>query len=142
MSENIEDLPRVNMTHERSVCARHGEVFRSEWPKGFAVFMLIIINEAMRNDDVMKRAQEISGEDYPNPTVVEKVFDERPACCWLPGDKVLEAYLESHKKAGLGKIDRCEACKEVRPGVPYKTIDTKYGHICFHCIIHNMEPLN
>lgn len=135
----------LKITFERLFCARHGEPFRYEWPKGFPTAMMMLVQAVMELEETQKDGREIAG--VPDGVdldilILEKVLDKKPACCRLPPKQMLQIYLDIHKQAGLGKVSRCQVCKLQKLGTPYRTRHESKKHVCFSCVLFAMKPFN
>ena len=129
------ERPQVNLTFERMLCARHGEPFRAQWPKGYPIFMVHAFQAVASKPEV---AAAVEGDI----TGLERLLDEKPACERLTRDELLALYGD----AGIGKVAECVNCKRAALGTPYSTSGpagrvTAAQHICFECVLDWMRPL-
>ena len=125
-----DDAPEVNMTHERMFCARHGEPFRAQYPKGFATGILPAFQryvETRYDGDIAD---------------MDAHLDEKPLCCRLSTPDLLQMYVD----ADIGRKKRCKICgrREVL-GTAYQVMQpdrtiAKIPHVCFSCVLTRMEP--
>lgn len=135
--EGVDPAKTVNLVSNRVICQRHGEPFRSQWPKGYLVFGLeglyYLLNEDKRLFDDAAR---LKVGDEPVQRGIERALDEKPVCCRLPTDKVMSGYM----KSGIGRRGRCEVCKDMSVGTSFKANSRRgvidFDHVCFHCVLH------
>jgi len=71
---------------------------------------------------------------------VEAVLDEKPACCRMTPEQLLELYRET----GLGSPERCALCGEVGDGTVYEARmladDAPWkDHVCFRCVVYAVK---
>ncbi len=130
-----EKFDGIAVTHERLLCARHGEPYRSQWPKGLAITMVMLMDYIFKRDDVVAECREISDcgpDDKPEPKVIEKVLDRIPACCRVHRKQLREVYV----KAKIGAVKRCEGCRRKRLGTSYLSQECEFAHLCFDCVLN------
>jgi hypothetical protein len=135
----------LDLSFGRVFCSRHGEPFRHAWPQGFGLATILLFRKVTELPQTLADARRIAGvgpDEEVEISVMERVLDEKPACCRLPPLAVLEVYLEIHRELGWGSVDRCVNCKLVKSGTPYKTSHSEVDHLCFECVLFCMEPLN
>ncbi|KKN72199.1 hypothetical protein LCGC14_0413360 [marine sediment metagenome] len=129
-----EKFDGIAVTHERLLCARHGEPYRAQWPKGFAITVVALMDYIFKRDDVAAEARELAGcgpGDKPEPKVVEQVLDRIPACCRVHTKQLREVYV----KAKIGTRARCEDCRRKRFGTSYLSQEREFAHLCFDCVL-------
>jgi len=141
--KGIDKNDTIAISIERIACPRHGEPFRANWPKGWAMFSLPLVQEILESEEVHEEIAKLEGHEGDpdhklNPRTVEQVLDIRPACCRVSPERLLKAYHESN----VGTIKRCKVCGKKRSGTSYKTSLAELSHVCFECVIHQMAPLN
>lgn len=136
-----EKNPAIEMTVRRVSCPRHGEPFRDQWPKGWALFSVQLMQWVLDDPRTLKEARDLAGvgaEEKVEPKWIEAVLDVRPACCRIGNTRLMRAYEESQ----VGHRARCRVCKRKRLGTPYQTIRQRVEHVCFDCVLYRMEPSN
>jgi len=129
------DAPQLNLTFERTLCARHGEPFRAQWPKGFPIFVVKAFQAVASKPEI---GEAVEGDI----TRIEELLDERPMCDRLTRDELLTLYGD----AAIGRMDVCVNCRRMALGTPYSTSGpggrvTAADHICFECVLDWMRPL-
>lgn len=135
MAEPAAREPQILLTLERLLCARHGEPFRAQWPKGFPIF-------TVKAFQVVASKPEIAAAVEGDVRGIERLLDEKPACCRLTSDEMLALYGD----AGIGVVATCQNCRRFALGTPYSRSMPggveKDDHICFECVLHWMRPLS
>ena len=129
-----EEHPQTNLTFERMFCPRHGESLRANWPSGYPMLILKLL-------DILLKSEKFQKETEGDTTNIEKALDKHPACCRVSDGQMLKLYEEVGKETGFAVIAKCVNCKTKRLGTPYKTRHRSANHLCFHCVIYNMQPL-
>ncbi len=128
-----ENFDGIVLDHKRASCPLHGEVFRAQWPKGLPIFMVKAFQLATGIDSVWAEARRIhgipEGEDI-DVKKLEAVFDLKPICCRITRAQLLELYID----ARIGTLRRCRVCNRKKLGVPYKTQEQDFEHLCFECV--------
>lgn len=129
-----ENFDGINVTHERLLCPRHGEPLRTQWPKGLAISMVMLMDFCFKRSDVLAECREVSGcgpDGKPEPKAIEQVLDRIPACCRVHTKQLRVVY----GKMGIGTRKRCQGCKRKRLGTPYKAQGGVFDHLCFDCVV-------
>lgn len=123
----------VVLDHRRVLCAVHGEPFRAEYPRGYAVFMVEAFRAYAALDGTLEEARRLSGTpdgaDVP-VKAMELALDIKPACCRLPRAALVAVY----ERCGLGVTKRCKACGRKAKGTPISAVNATYSHLCFSCV--------
>lgn len=127
------------ITPGRMICARHGEPFRSLWPKGYAMFAV----EGMRRLDPEQIKKDIIKARLEGTSIkqqYEYLLDKKPLCCRLGDEKMLAFYTE----AELGRPGRCEICHERRLGGPLRVRNfwkraKFHNHVCHVCLLTKIQ---
>lgn len=142
------DKVEVALDHRHVVCARHGEPFRRDFPKGWEAFATTISEAALDSpalqtglqDPRYWRATDLWWEQLgprKHPDTVRRLLADRPACEWVPEITLLNAY----RASGVGVMGLCQLCRlfgegtpfGVREGQSYRTI----AHVCWSCLLRN-----
>ena len=129
-----ESFDGIAVTHGRLLCPRHGEPYRAQWPKGFAITAVMLMDHIFKRDDVAAEARELSGcgsDGKPEPKVIEQVLDSVPACCRVHSKQLRAIYVE----AKIGTRARCEGCRRKRLGTSYLLQEREFEHLCFDCVL-------
>lgn len=125
----------INMSFERVFCARHGEPFMAQWPKGFPIAMVKLFQLITAIEDFWN--QKVEGES--DKAYVERVLDVQPACCRVTDEEMLKLYYDSR----IGKRKKCKNCGNKATGTEYQLsfgMETRtHSHICFNCVIYWMK---
>jgi hypothetical protein len=129
--------PQIEMTHSQVLCMRHGEVFKTDWPTGFAKF-------AMNGLQVVMSYRETVEETQGDVHAINNALLRRPICCRLHSDDFL-ALLQGFAdeiQPKFGYRASCEGCKGYIVGTKI-THYTKHGkkvkaydRLCFKCFIN------
>ena len=127
----------INLSFERVFCSRHGEPLRSAWPAGYPIVLAKLFDDVFRQRETLAEARKASGEDKPDPKLIESLLDVTPLCCRVSDRRMVEIY----KYAGFGVKAKCSNCRRKRLGAPYKTTISSRTHVCFDCVIYSMEPV-
>lgn len=119
----------IDLSFERTVCARHGEPFRINWPAGFMVFGLTVFEAFVKQP----AAQDID---------IQAAIDARPLCELVNTFDLMHAY----QRSDIGVQGECALCGVERAGTPYNTqlggkVKT-YAHLCFECVVYHLTPLS
>jgi hypothetical protein len=124
----------LSLTFERLLCAKHGEPFRPEWPRGYAHYAARYLGH-IPIEQVKTEITAAGLYGKPIPDQMGFLLDRKPLCCRLGNDKMLEIYdvLE------LGRLAFCPVCHQNRRGGEVKIHNfwgrpKKYPHICFGCL--------
>lgn len=140
------DLIDLPLEQKHVVCARHLAPFRAKWPLGWAVFADRVATQAVNSVSFQGGMPGFRWWDFPDvhwddldhrvgPVQARQLLEARPACCWLPELRLLEAY----RAAGVGVSGLCRVCGIVREGTPYPVRSGQryetVPHICFHCVV-------
>jgi len=129
-----EQKPTIELRFERALCQRHGEPFRANWPSGYSMFVCMAIDRVMADPEIAARC----GGDVAK---IHEVLDQRPLCCILPADELVEVY----RANPIAKMGHCQNCRNHGLGTPYAVMTPQgrmdYRHLCFWCVIHRMRPL-
>jgi len=128
----------IQMSFERIFCARHGEPLKPSWPSGYAIMMVGLFDEVFRKRDTLAEAVAATGDERPDPQIIEALLDVTPACCRVSSEILLRLYNE----ADFGVVAKCRGCRRKRMGAHYRFSHQAPGHICFECVVHNMEPMH
>jgi hypothetical protein len=120
---------QIEATFERVFCQRHGEVFRSAWPKGYPIAVIELIKLVTSNPALVPSTT--GGAQTPKE-IVEAALDRKPACCWAIKEQLLAIY----SRSSIGQKGYCETCgRSRRLGVPFLTRQRAYNHVCFECAL-------
>ena len=125
--------PTVVMEFDRACCLQHGEVFRAGWPSGYPSFVLLGVDRLMKSEFF---AEECGGK-IEN---ANSKLDEKPLCCRLAPDELEQLYNDADAKIKYAKLESCQGCGCIGYGVPYRTANRAFDHLCFHCIVHRLKP--
>lgn len=145
------DAETTELTHERVLCLRHGEVFREKWPSGYPLFLVMAFQKVDEQTPANEYPVKEGMDKEQRARAVEAWLDINPLCCRLSPDGLLKLYLEIHKELGEDspfKRESCQNCRSVAPGAPYRIQMgprgplQRYRHVCFYCVIHRMVRLN
>jgi hypothetical protein len=129
--------PPLTLAFEQMLCARHGEPFRAQWPKGYSQ-IIIAAMETIQHDDSL--AAECEGDLARLPAILAK----RPICCRLPVEKMLEIY----EHAQIGSVCACDICRESKLGTPIRLSERNFWgrvkiktfrHVCFECWLFRLR---
>lgn len=131
------------------LCAKHGEPFRKEWPKGIAQILILgmdFIAGKMETEPPAALEQYLSelkqheGRGIDTPKAIPLILAARQVCCRVTEDRLLEMY----KAADIGKWAICEACGtgafgffyrvNMHPPWKRKPHIKEFDHLCFKCI--------
>jgi hypothetical protein len=146
MSEQTDPPPidlskALDLTVKRAACPKHGEPFRAQWPKGWAMFSVKIMSEVLMDPAFPGEWGKLAGEnDFRK---MEAALDRKPACERVSNEFLLQLYEE----CGVGEMRTCSNCCRHALGTPYRTIDPRtkwpreYAHICFQCLLHQMRVI-
>lgn len=134
MAEQLE--PVLDLPPQRVMCARHMEPFRDQWPKGWAVAVVKLMNFLLKSEGFRNAVGKVF-----IPEVAERVLDGKPACEWVSPENILEVYQES----GIGMRSLCDVCHSVSLGTPFSLKNSwgrvkRFRHLCFHCVLHRLVP--
>ncbi len=124
MTENCKSAPRLNIIPTRVACAVHLEPYRPKWPFGYPTFSMRLIDATLSDESFLKEVENI-----------EAALDARPACERVYPATLLAAYEQSQ----IGVVRRCEVCRRLAMGTPYRHLGGGYGHLCFACLVYRME---
>jgi len=137
----------ITLPFERILCPRHGEPFRAEWPRGYPLFAVKAIQRALEDPALQTRVNAPDRTQSPENSAifsrnVEAALDEKPACCRMKLEQLLELYRET----GLGVVAECSICGEPGEGTRYQAailseenrIDE--WHACFRCVVYAERP--
>jgi hypothetical protein len=126
-------LGMVIFEPEMLLCPKHREPFRSQWPKGYGIMALKLVQAVLARTDFQQACNgELSIE------TVGAALRKKPACEWVDKQTLLELYRES----GIGVTGHCVGCGQLVRGTPYRTKNywgriKTIPHICFHCLLCN-----
>jgi hypothetical protein len=140
------DTPQnpINLDLPRVVCPKHGEPFRTRWPKGYTIFALEGMRRLLARDDFhdeWKKVQDTNPALTRNECI-ERVLNGFPMCCRLGNKELMELYVDSE----VGTVNRCINCKKMTLGTPYIILHPitkeriKQSHVCFSCLLYRMVP--
>lgn len=68
-------------------CARHLEPFRAEWPRGYVLASAALVEEAVRQQEVLAACGYDGSEGSGNPELLDRVLREFGPLCCLVGDE-------------------------------------------------------
>lgn len=126
------DGPTVSFERVQQVaCAIHGEPFRAAWPKGWGVFTLTILKEALQNAVLTELLQ-------GDLTKLPAECDRKPLCEWVGADTLRRAYVDCK----VGVFRRCDVCRATGLGTPYRTKGRSFNHVCFQCVLNRFVRLH
>lgn len=130
------------------ICAKHGEPFRNEWPKGVARIVGLFHEWWSRNLDAITpeiMAKHAENKTASNPTsdaaAAFSILVDRPFCCRLSEAELLHLYIECK----IGTTARCQYCGNTRPGSPIMAVNhwgrrvKRWKHLCFLCSIKHLQ---
>jgi hypothetical protein len=120
------DVPMISLTPEMIACSRHGEPFRTVWPRGWGSFGRDLFDEA----DI-----EVPDSEASAAALVE-ALNQKPLCERVSKATLIRLYIES----GIGRDGVCQICKQTEPGSRYVTRDAdgtlrRWRHIGFRCVV-------
>lgn len=144
----------IEMTPGRTICGRHGELFRVNWPDGYAAFGVIILEAVLcdpgymathkRRRKTFKRQNPKMPEDQLDWFTIHKCLDIRPACCTVPRQTLYEVYQEVQTKVRPWPVAPCELCGKRAPGSRYRRTPPRgtpagirapdWQHVCIACV--------
>lgn len=116
---------QIDLDHKRLFCSLHGEPYRENWPRGFAIAAV----ELART--VLDANLDVAGD----PRAVEALLDAKPACCRVGPARLRVVY----ETSAIGVNARCKCCRRVGLGTVYKTQERRYEHLCFVCVTENIS---
>jgi len=137
----------LNLEQRHFMCVWHGEPFRDRWPLGFDVYCSRIMASLSECGEFCDGC-----EDAPEAVVAR--LAERPACCWLDSDSLLQVYMQVRvtvNRAMVGdestpfwSVNRCNECKNLNIGGPYQIYNTKgklalIKHVCLVCVAKKLD---
>jgi hypothetical protein len=134
----VSDEPQralINVDVRCLLCPRHGAPYRHHWPRGYAALVARLLEWLVADRSIW---EEVGTALDGGVSAVGAALRARPFCCRIPADALMAIYLES----GIGdEALRCESCDRLAPGTPYELADprgrlTRYGHLCFDCVLH------
>ncbi len=95
--------PQIELTPQRIICGRHGEIFKANWPVGYAWFVTIGM-EALVCDKtfaaLVKQAIEDTG--VVKEEAVNFLLKIKPLCCHLTPADLLKYFFRSIAKPTHG----------------------------------------
>lgn len=124
------DPVEVELTFDRIVCNKHGEPFRSGWPSGFPTFSIAIFDDLSTDPEFV----ELVGG---STKLIHAALDRSPICERVGKYQLMGAYA----KSDVGVEGTCANCDRVAEGTPYHTTVQYFDHLCFECIVYNLEPM-
>lgn len=136
-----DEQPKIELTHKRAVCARHGEPFRERWPTGFPIMLIRLFENLFGTKasgpgiDLMwveaRKILSLPADADPGIPGMHALFDAKPMCCRVPPGVLEKLYEE----CGVGVRGRCVVCRRKRLGTVYRTMQGKLDHLCFNCVV-------
>lgn len=127
---------------ECTLCDRHGEPFRTNWPQGYAGWALAAIKTFAAYPGVA----EIAGGELA--AIPEKLLTQRPLCCQLEDEHLLDCYLEARKLDRTGKTfpaRLCTLCSRLRPAARCRAVAQGCKLVrrwfCLRCIVYRVQPM-
>lgn len=127
--------PEQPSAFKRTFCVRHGEPFQNE-SADFKIVLPEMISAVLNLKETAAEGRTISPESPLAPEVLGALLDKRPACCRLPQQELLRIYQL------VGREAVCDHCGKLRLGTPYRMHYERKDHLCFHCVVYSMKPLN
>lgn len=139
-------LPEFQIEPAMITCARHGEPFRKEWPKGFAALTILVL-ELIQSDTELSNEAHAIDADNPAPGYMA-ALRQRPACERVSIDRLRQLYLQ----AEIAVDGTCIVCGRRAPGTEYQRTETRRlagltrrrvvvdRHVCFDCVLTRMAP--
>lgn len=129
--------PTICLTTERVLCPKHCELFRYQWPKGFAVYAILVVQEALKQEEISK----VCDRDIHKLMLL---LDSKPLCEWFSPTKLMEILLEVQKRTHVWYSDLCVRCAERKIGTAYRTANhwgrvTSNSHVCLDCVLTTVQ---
>lgn len=130
----METNPQIELPHTRVICGRHGEPFRAEWPKGYALFCVNGLKAVMESESFTKEC----GGDVD---LVNGLLDQKPICCRLSPDELVSLY----ESCGIGHLGTCAACYQEKMTVPIRDLNfwgrvRRTVRLCLQCSVQHTKP--
>jgi len=135
---------QIDLTPEKVICGRHGEMFAANWPNGYPVFAALAFECLLFQETFQTEVRGLCGSGGVDEIdAAEALLGTKPVCCRLPKDDLLAIYLEVHKKSGVFEPAVCALCGKRGPGAPYRKVppgsplsdaaDAR-SHVCVRCV--------
>lgn len=123
----------IELPHTRVICGRHGEPFRDEWPKGYALFCVNGLKAVMEDESFQR-------ESGGNVDLVNNLLDVRPICCRLTESKLIGLY----RDCGIGHPMVCEGCGTEAQCTPIRDMNfwgrvRRVVRLCFQCTVQKLK---
>jgi hypothetical protein len=130
----------VQITPKRVLCPCHGEHLRAQWPSGFAIVAMGVVQAALANGALV-RAIDLTwdGQDGTaafSPQKLNALSERKPLCYFVDDDTLRRVFRE----AGILKVLRCDHCGVPRDAGPYTMLypdgSVREVVLCLECMLH------
>lgn len=142
--------PSIHLTPDRVACPGHMAPFREQWPVGWSVFAVKLLERVIQNPKV----QAALDNEEDHITAFNAMLDTCPMCCRATPKLLLEAYDEVQSvvagaeqlgAAGLWPVHTCLRCKKRNRSalIEFKlpnTAQPQYAWVCLPCIARYRSP--
>lgn len=134
-----DDKPALVFELRNVVCSLHGEMFRKDWPRGYAVFSALAIDVIFKHTKFLEACR-------GDVTNAQKLLNQIPICCRLPKDQLLRLYEVVSTELDMWRPGICDICHDVARGgqmmrhVGAMQSDT-IPHVCLRCLVYRIQDI-
>lgn len=144
----MSDVPTLTVDpFEHVWCPLHGEPFRADYPAGFPVATVQLLQAALELDDLIADAAESSpGSEAPRVEAALPALERKRACCRVTPETLLDVYRGARDDWPL---ELCDLCGDEAHGAPYvRDVSAEQGvagatetfaHVCFACVVGRLR---
>lgn len=137
----MSDEPQILIKPSAVACPGHGEHLRAQWPSGFLMYSMTIINQMFKNEELIRECGG-NADNKADVNKINEVLAVRPACYFVDRDTIRQALMES----AIGAIGICQICSRSSIGGPYTLNDMgihkELPHVCFECALDTGERIH
>lgn len=134
--------PAIDVRPSTVACPAHGEHLRANWPSGFAVFSMTIVQALFETSDAFLRELGWRPGHLGDLGKVNTVLARRPACYFVGRELLRQALMDS----GIGRLGLCLLCGRSGMGGPYTVNNMGHhqelDHVCFECALDAGDRLH
>lgn len=131
----VKASPSIYLPPSSVICGRHGEHFRQFWPRGYQQFTL-------QGLQILLTTEHFQKESEGKIELATDLLRIKPICCRLTPDEIYQLYLDLHEELHLWTAQKCEKCKMIGIGGPYRFVNfwrskiIQSKHTCFECVAY------
>jgi len=135
----------LTLTPTQTICGRHGEAFKPNWPTGYPLFAQLCMQALLAQKGFQEELERFGATEGLTSIMdaFSAITHKRPMCCRLTPTTLLAVYREVNQRAGVWADGTCSLCGKHAPGCEYRKAPPNarsmapaatWPHVCLACI--------